>query len=166
MIQLDQHLVVKMQKGDAHSLKQVVKNSLNSLYRIAYKITGDSEESREILRRVYKQIWQHREDLDLYRQLGPLLTREVYLQSMKHVESNPNFEPALNQLRKKGDDRAAYVADNLNDANKLDTLLFLLYFVDGFDFRDLALMAKIEETEIAQRIGSVMSTLGGVHSVL
>lgn len=164
MIQLDQHLVVKLQKGDPHSLKQVVKNSLNSLYRISYKITGDSEESREILRRVYKQIWQHREDLDLYRQLGPLLTREVYLQSMKAKDGDPNIEPALNQLKEKGDERAAYVANNLNQANKLDSLLFLLFFVDGFDFRDLALMAKIEEPEISQRIGSVMTTLGGVHA--
>jgi len=164
MIQLDQHLLVKMQKGDAHSLKQVVKNSLNSLYRISYKITGDSEESREILRRVYKQIWQHRDDLDLYRQLGPLLTREVYLQSMKQVDGDPKIGPALAQLKEKGDDRAVYVAENLNRNNKLDTLLFLLFFVDGFDFRDLALMAKIDESEIGLRVGSVMSTLGGVHA--
>ncbi len=161
-MQLDQHLVIKIQKGDAHSLKQVVKSSLNTLYRVSFKITGDPSLSRKVILLVYKQIWEHRENLDPYRQLGPLLMREVYLQSMKEMSDSPNVNPGLAQLAS-GDDRAKYVAENLNRGDGLNSMLFLLFFVDGLDFRDLSLMTKLDETDVETRIGSVMSSLDNVY---
>jgi len=162
-MQLDQHLVSKMQQGDVRSLKSVVKASIYSLYRISFKVTGDSDKSKAILAKVYKQIWEHRADLDPYRQLGPLLMREVFVQSQKE-QKEPNLQPSLDLLKEEGDAKTQFVAQNISTTNKMDTLLFLMYFVDGLDFRDLANVTKLEETEVENRVGSVMSSLAGITS--
>lgn len=159
--------LAKAQAGDAAAFEQLVRSYDRSVLRIAYRITGNEDDAREICQDVFLQLHRQLRKLDASRDPGPWIYRVAvnrandYLRSRRVHEEledrpsgvvDPERQAAARQLER-------MLARALAGLPEKERSAVLLRDVAGLETRAVAEILGSSETTVRSQISSARGKL-------
>lgn len=169
----EQHLVEQLRQGDRKAFAVLVNTFQKRLLKVAYGITLDTEESREIVQEVFitvfRQIHSFRQDAALYTWLRKMtvnhclnwkrrwkrrfrwhhdpITRE---NDFGHsMEDAPMETPETLMQKKQFQDRLMAAVKHLPEKTRT---VFVLYALEGLSYEEIADFLRIRRGTVASRL--------------
>lgn len=151
----DPRSVERLRRGDVSTLKRLFKANHAKLYPLAYRLTRSREGAGLVIRKSFARLWDERAQLDVFEPLDIRLVQRVYAEALEYRAENGITGFAVEPERLHGNGRGAEVDLIPPD----DRLNYLLFIVDGYSFRELALAFGSSVEDIQLSIGRALTAL-------
>lgn len=155
----DPRTVEKLRRGDVATLKRLFKSNHAKLYPMAYRLTRSRDAAGATIRKVFSRLWEDREELDVFEPLDVGLVQRTYAEAMAYRAEHAvdGFEMTSHRVPE-----GSEIATELDKIPAQDLLGYLLFTVDGYTFRELAVSFGVSIDDVKLSIGRAMVTLKGV----
>ncbi|WP_170846829.1 RNA polymerase sigma-70 factor [Sunxiuqinia elliptica] len=156
----EKELLVKLNRGDVEAFNRLFRSFYKPLYFYVFRITGESEASKDILQDVFSQLWKERNNLPIRYSLNGYLYRMARNKSLNYIQQKKRED-----LRNK-DYRNALLhsIDSENQADRKELLRLVDQQVSEFPSRQkqvflLSRQQGLTHREIAEHLNLSLKTV-------
>jgi RNA polymerase sigma-70 factor, ECF subfamily len=147
----DDTLTERLRAGDRATLATIVKHWQDSLFRIAFRILGDTASAEDVRQNVFLRLLESTETLPRPELFGAWIRRCTINEALLHLRKQHTHERAIDRLAKQVESTNIEFDGPLEDATDLTRLrlalsqlqpeqraLLALRFDEGLSFQELA----------------------------
>jgi RNA polymerase sigma factor (sigma-70 family) len=163
-LDIDEHLLVERAcQGDLESYSPLVKRYSNAVYAIAYSVIGDFHDAQDIAQEVFVKAWHNINRLKDKRKFGSWLftiTKRLSIDWLKKVDKTWDpLDDATHisdsfsvEERVEVRERKNVVWNALNTLDEKYRQVIILYFISGFNTREISNYMKISVSSVESRL--------------
>lgn len=158
-----------LQKGDEHAFEQVFKTFYKPLHAYAYIMLKDDAESEEMVQRVFFNIWNKRDRLNIEGSLKAYLYRAVHNESMnylKHQKVRAAYQVHYQARPERGGSRAGselaagelrvHLRKALNELPPQCRTIFQLSRFEQLKYKEIAVELGISVKTVENQMGKAL----------
>lgn len=149
----EKELLVKLNRGDVEAFNRLFRSFYKPLYFYVFRITGESEASKDILQDVFSQLWKERNNLPIRYSLNGYLYRMARNKSLNYIQQKKREDLRNKDYR----NTLLHSIDSENQADRKELLRLVDQQVSEFPSRQkqvflLSRQQGLTHREIAEHL--------------